>query len=71
MTRDGYIFQVRLELEGLWRMSKFRVGFQLRDEDQYGSLEGAGCISVEDEVCQSSECKTAEFCYPDDYSYLI
>lgn len=71
MTRDGYIFQVRLELEGVWRMSKFRVGFQLRDEDQYGSLEGAGCISVEDEVCQSSECKTAEFCDPDDYSYLI
>lgn len=71
MDRDGYVFQVRLELEGSWRLAKFRVGFQVRDEDQYGSLEGAGCIAPEDDVCQTAECKTNEFCSVDDYSYLL
>lgn len=71
MAREGYVFQVRLDFEGVWRMSKFRVGFQVRDEDQFGSLEGAGCIANEDQVCQTAECKTNEFCAPDDYSYLL
>lgn len=68
---DGYIFQVRLDLTGYWRLERFRAGFEPQTEDQYGTLKGAGCVTSEDDVCQDTECTGSEFCDPDMFTYEI
>lgn len=68
---DGYVFQVRLDFLGYWRLERFRSGFLPLTEEQFGSMQGAGCLNPEDDVCQNEECTGSEFCDPDMFSYLI
>lgn len=70
MCRDGYTFQVRLEMTGHFQVTRARFGWDAIADDTYGNLQHTTCSSAQNNSCQTG-CTVEAYCGPSDFNYNI
>lgn len=65
----GYDFQVRLTINGFFRLKALRLMAQQIPEAQYGTLANTVCVPTSGETCNPGGCPSVISCNPNDFTY--